>query len=525
MSDLVTDQVLIDWFEDEYKKIDFITFKPAYERVNRSSRLETLIEKLRSGKELVEHKQTLIDIWKDLVANAIIFLKSKDDREYFHDDGDYGIEDLGKFFDSYCDFEKLLYGSGEFYRDHVLHVFRVFLLGEHLIRKHLVNEPTVGKNSSNGFKYLDVMDLKLKNESAKLDQEIEESLTNLEEKEAKLEEEKGRYLVKPEEKEAMWCIVSLTHDLGYPTEVVHEIHDKLKNMLDVFNIQDVSYILSQQGQLFNDNIIKIISSDLELCKRSSSENPDKYTTHSQAKYYLKYSRSIEKWDHGVESCIVLVKTLVYFLETDFSLDKRRPMKIEDARQFLIRQRILRAIASHNCDFIYHLKLDLSFLLRIVDEMQEWNRPKLTDLFTKSPQAVLKINKFERNIIDYIIQFNESSTDPDNEEKLHKNIKEYFYRKIKKFTMILRSAVDGEKRNSGQFVLVFNVIDSISRSSHNQYKYTFTHKNPEDIKIKLQKHSKTDVPIELELLKDERWNDFKNEYFKDEEWTKKKSNTV
>jgi len=92
-------------------------------------------------------------------------------------------------------------------------------------------------------------------------------------------------------------------------------------------------------------------------------------------------------------------------------------------------------------------------------------------------------------------------------------------------MILRSAVDGEKRNSGQFVLVFNVIDSISRSSHNQYKYTFTHKNPEDIKIKLQKHSKTDVPIELELLKDERWNDFKNEYFKDEEWTKKKSNTV
>ena len=177
----------------------------------------------------------------------------------------------------------------------------------------------------------------------------------------------------------MWCIASLTHDLGYPTEVVHEIHDKLKNMLNVFNIQDVSYILSQQSQLFNDNIIKIISSDLELCKKDSIAGSYKYTTHSQAKYYLKYSRSIEKWDHGVESCIVLVKSLVYFLETDFSLDKRRLMKIEDARRFLIRQRILRAIASHNCDFIYHLKLDLSFLLRIVDEMQEWNRPKLTDL--------------------------------------------------------------------------------------------------------------------------------------------------
>ena len=151
MLDLVDDKRLISWFQAEYKKIEFITFKPVYERVKRSSRLEGSIEKLRSDKEFVEQKQTLIDIWKDLVANAIIFLKSKDDREHFHDDGDYGIEDLGKFFDSYCDFEKLLYGSGEFYRDHVLHVFRVFLLGEYLVREKL-----------EGFNHIDVMDSKLK---------------------------------------------------------------------------------------------------------------------------------------------------------------------------------------------------------------------------------------------------------------------------------------------------------------------------------------------------------------------------
>lgn len=521
MSELINDSVLITWFQDEYTNIDFINFKPAYERVNRSSRLEGLIGKLRSDKDLVEQKSLLIHIWKDLVANAIIFLKSKDGREYFHDDGDYGIEDLGIFFDSYCDFEKLLYGSGEFYRDHVLHVFRVFLIGEFLVRKYLVKECESGEYHPSGFKYLDIGDIKLRNDDAVLDKETEDNLNTEVEKEAKLNELKEKYLITSAEKEAMWCIVALTHDLGYPTEVVHDIHDRLKSMLDAFNIQDISYILSQQSQLFNDTIIKLISADLEQCKQT-----DTYVTHIQSKYYLKYSRSIEKWDHGVESCVVLVKSLVYFLETDFSLDKRRPMKIEHARQFLIRQRILRAIASHNCDFIYHLKLDLSFLLRIVDEMQEWNRPKLADLFIKPPKVEFKIDEFNRCKIEYTIKFNESSTDPDNEEDLHKNIKDYFYRKIKKFIMILRSAVDGEKRKDNQFVLVFNVIDSISRSSANKYKYTFSHETPEKIYIWIQlmrvKNGTRNKIETIEILTDEKWKDFKNEYFENEDWVKSKT---
>lgn len=503
MSDSIDDKKLIKWFKENYKYIDFINFKPVYERVKRSSQLDILIGKLRYDRELVEQKQILIDIWKYSVANAIIFLKSKDDREFFHDDGDYGIEDLGKFFDSYCDFEKLLYGSGEFYRDHVLHVFRVFLLGEYIAREYLFNEYidregiARGKvkdpcEKLKGFNLIDVMDSKLKNDGAEV------------------EGDKAKYLIKPEEKEAMWCIASLTHDLGYPTEVVHEIHDKLKDMLKIFNIQDVSYILSQQSQAFNDNIIKIISSDLELCKKSLSE--DKYTTHSQAKYYLKYSRSIENWDHGVESCIVLMKSLVYFLETDFCLDKRRLMKITDARQFLIRQRILRAIASHNCDFIYHLKLDLSFLLRIVDEMQEWNRPKLTDLFIKSPRSEFAIDMFKTNRIEYTIEFYDTATTGDNEDDLHRSVKEYFHRKINKFTKILRSAVDGDMRDGDKFVLTFNVIDSVNIHG-NKFKYTFAHNNPETISIQFQRTNPILDPIDinLEKLEDKNWPDFKNNF--------------
>jgi len=151
MSEIIDDKTLIDWFKDNYEKITFINIEPEYERIGRSSRLKKSIANLITDKKFFTQKEKLICIWKDLVANAIIFLKSKDDRESFHDDGDYGIDDLGDFFDRYCEFEKLLYGSGEYYRDHVSHVFKVFLLGEKLVRDHLDEK----------FSSIDVLDHKL----------------------------------------------------------------------------------------------------------------------------------------------------------------------------------------------------------------------------------------------------------------------------------------------------------------------------------------------------------------------------
>jgi hypothetical protein len=444
----IDDQRLIFWFKDEYEQIEFIKHQPPYRRINRFKSLKGFIEELNDKKPFYEQKDVLIKIWKELVAKAVIFLKSKDNREYFHDDGDYGIDDLHKFFQEYCNFENLLYGSGEHYRDHVSHVFTVFLLGENLVRDYL-----------GGFSSIDVMDQKL-----------------------------GSKSITKDEKEAMWCIASLTHDLGYPTEVVNKIHTSLRDMLTVFNIQDVSYILPQQSQLFNDSIVKLISSDLREVKPVKKKQ--QYITHTQAKYYFKYSRSIEKWDHGVESCIVLVKSLVYFLETDYSIDERKAMDIDDARQFLIRQRILRAIASHNCDYIYHLKLDLSFLLRIIDEMQEWGRPKLADLFTKSLDSSFSIDKFEKNNIEYSIIFSQKQNSTDEKSELHKFIKEYFRRKVKKYIMILRSAVSGKERATNKLVLTFNVMDKVEKEK----KYIFIHKTPETIILKIDKKT-----IKLEEL--------------------------
>ena len=495
MSDPIEDKALILWLKNNYKEIEFIKHLPDYQRVDRLERISKNIEKLKTTQQLYSQKDLLIEIWKDLVAMAVIYLKSKDKREKFHDDGDYGIDDLGNFFQKYCDFEKILYGSGEYYRDHVSHVFKVFILGEKFVNENL----------DYGFSSIELNDSKL----------MQTNLIQSDgETDTKFLQRQQEKLITANEKEAMWCIASLTHDLGYPTEVVNDIHDNLRDMLTIFNIKDVSYILSQQSQKFNDSIIKLISSDLIL--ESKPEDEPQYITHTQAKYYFKYSRSIEKWDHGVESCIVLVKSLVYFLETDYSIDERKLLDIDDARQFLIRQGILRAIASHNCDFIYHLKLDFSFLLRIIDEMQEWGRPSLKDLFTKTPDFGFSIDKFTQKEIEYTITFSNNTENPDavNKNELHHDIKEYFKRCVNKYIKILRSAVFGNVRD-GKLVLTVNIVDE----TESDIKYKFVHINPTDIKMSLVSNElsynnptpiklmEVNESIELVQLDERNWTDF------------------
>ena len=76
-----------------------------------------------------------------------------------------------------------------------------------------------------------------------------------------------------------------------------------------------------------------------------------------------------------------MKNLVYFLETDYTLDTSKPLNLDDAKQFLIRRNIMRAIASHSNDNIYYLKAkEFPFLLRIFDELHERERPKLIEMF-------------------------------------------------------------------------------------------------------------------------------------------------
>ena len=128
----------------------------------------------------------MIKIWEKLIGDAIIFLKSKDKREIYHDKMALGTKTLCEFLEEFQDFEPILYGAVPNYRDHIAHVIRVFLLGQHLIKGAI------------GFENM------------------------------KIPDEDDILKISGPEKEAIWCIASLTHDLGYALERFHAINKKAR---------------------------------------------------------------------------------------------------------------------------------------------------------------------------------------------------------------------------------------------------------------------------------------------------------
>src|SRR4030042_333324 len=163
---------LIHWLKTHYLKITFMKKLPdlKYEAHERTTKLHEAIIKLDENRKLSEQPEEVMAVWRYLVGKAIVYLKYRDNREHIHDDEDYGVETLFEFYKKFREFQPLLYGASEArYRDHIMHMLTVFLIGEYLIRSSVM------------FNTIDVGDIHL---SKKIDKD---------------------------EKEAMWCVISLTH--------------------------------------------------------------------------------------------------------------------------------------------------------------------------------------------------------------------------------------------------------------------------------------------------------------------------
>ena len=355
----IDDAFLIQWLKENKQKIDFINFKqppdaqkPSDQLVKelktRSDDLIAEIDRLPASLSKGKGGADLLKLWKLFLGNAIVYLKLLDSREKYHDAEDFGVERLYKFFETFYHFEGVLYGADDYYRDHVSHMLRVFLLGEYLISTELKFENIVVGNESFAKK------------------------------------------ISPGEKEAMWCIIALTHDLGYALETVPDINKKVRTMLEQFGTINFKEIVPEyQIQPLHKFIIQFISSDLREIKINKENDEEKtiYLNHIQSKYFLKFSGAFERQSHGIISCIVNMRNLVFFLESDYSSDLNKPLDDDEAKQFLIRSNILRSIASHDCEEIYYLTLpQFPFLLTLFDEMQEWDRPRLKDAFRKEKKT-------------------------------------------------------------------------------------------------------------------------------------------
>ena len=305
-------------------------------------------------------------LWKQLLKKAIICLRYFDKRESFKSDNTkkievYGMDALEDYHRRYTDFESMMYGANAHYRDHVFHVVRVWLLGIFCMLKDMSGNDSTPEGNT----YIDTIQL-----------------------------DGGAFFpsdINFFEKISMWTIIALCHDLGYPLEKASQILNKTKNMMKDFvpnpNLwSDFGYRGVQDN--INEYILRFISTKM----LAVDGKQDTYLGRIQPKYYLKFAKSLESLQHGIVSSVIIFKLLVYFLESDFSLNEDYTFTAEDARQFYIRREILRAIASHTCPDAYNIHINtFSSLLFLCDEMQEWGRKSWNELYTGVAKSTVTLN--------------------------------------------------------------------------------------------------------------------------------------
>jgi len=402
------DRVLLDYLKQDTS----VTFV--------SEETRDLLKEISTDEKLTKARDHLLKkVWPAVLKDALRILKKNDLREWpegkddtigtFFDEESLGVSELQEVLSGFSDFEGVMYGaSPEQYRDHVVHSFRVWIIGQGLLKECFANNL--------------ITDAKLQSK------------------------------ICSEEWECMWALVALCHDIGYPLSQLERVNELARNALTRQGLLpqgDLRFTFSQQMQPFHDTLIRLMASKpvklVEMVrppKEEKEENERIYVTHLQNKYYLKLLKSFDDLDHGIVSSLLISKALVYFLESDLCHDWWSPLTEKDAKQFLIRREILRAIASHTCPDIYHLKFNtLSFLLYMADEIQCWGRPTLTKL-QEEPVGIMngqvEVKEFGETQIDITITTDDDEPwDGEEIEAIKKNW-------IGRLRKMLRLAVDTPK---------------------------------------------------------------------------------
>lgn len=436
----INDTTLISDITDEFYKIASIE-KEKYPGKEFSHPLDNevmvLLESLRpSTGDFIEYSlvSKLDNFWVTLINKSITCLRFFDNREPFHSNPHsltvaYGIEKLEKYHERYTDFEGLLYGASSFYRDHIFHAVRTWMLGIFCLLKAIKTE---------GDQFIDNLGI-----DGVEDSEFVKEINFF-------------------EKISMWTIIALCHDLGYPLEKSQQVLDKTREMMKEFiqnpNIWN-NFGFSGIQDNINDYIVKFMSTKMKYRDQSGLESKvdrvgqeiggkkdnKQYIGRIQPKYYLKYAKSLERFDHGIVSAVILYKMLLYFLESDFNLNDDYIYTYDDARQFYIRREILRSMSSHTCSDIYNIHLTtFSSLLFFCDELQEWGRKSWNELYAGLlPDAInLTIHNFVPNEIIVYEEIDMSKVH--EQEIIAKNVSRLFERQYERYKMIFR---DGQYTKS------------------------------------------------------------------------------
>lgn len=377
-----------------------------------------LAKLLLDGEKTISYAKAgkLDELWSKLLNKSIMCLRYFDKREPFLSNPDkaivaYGIDKLEEYHRRYTEFEGLLYGASEYYRDHVFHAIRVWMLGVFCLLEPI--------NDKDEFIFKLIPDGGA---------EVPGEINFLE------------YI-------SMWTIAALCHDLGYPLEKAEQILDKTRKMMREFipnpNIWN-NFGYSGTQDSINEYILKFISTKM---KSACADGEKSYVGRIQPKYYLKYAKSLENCQHGIISTIIIYKMLLYFLESDFNLNDDYIYSAEDSRQFYIRREILRAMASHTCPDAYNIHVTtFSSLLFLCDELQEWGRKTWNELYTglSENSVSLEIENFSCETVEVSETINMKNIEDSN--IVIQNICRIFERQYSLYKTTFRDGQDTAKRD-------------------------------------------------------------------------------
>ncbi|MHA1380997.1 MAG: hypothetical protein ACTSRG_21730 [Candidatus Helarchaeota archaeon] len=313
-----------------------------------------------------------------------------------------GLEDLYSYLDQFVEYEELLYGSDEKYRDHFLHSLWVYFIGDHFLSK--VNKLVIGEVH---YKHFLAETDELANN--KKDFEFEEDL--------KIGGEVHNHLIS--RKREVWCFIALTHDLGYPLEKIRKIRGEINKILKYLDFQEIPpyrpVIMFTHERIF-EYILKIINLRIAKCANKSKSSRDYYKFYIRNDWSVLMAKNLLQYEHGMISCYILMKNLKAFYKKSL-LSKELNYTVKWAKDIIVLREIIQAINFHSDKFtnISHLFSFSSYLffIDLFEDISRWTRKKelrnlemntceikYLDLASTEEEAEFVIKLKYKNLEDY-----------------------------------------------------------------------------------------------------------------------------
>ena len=428
---VLNEEIVLDFYLNKVEEGEINFLK---RRENYILKVKEYINELKKSKEIHDKIQVAKELWKVLFESAMSYI----------DPDKRGYNDLFEFFDAYVDFEELIFASDSFYRDHTLHCLWVYFLQEYITRNSEFSYLTRNINE----------DIQLLTKMKYILEEI-----NLPDIFADTTEKIDKLIKMNDNADSIRCISALSHDLGYPLKKIKKINKNIKGILPYFSIEnynefdfkfddtqtyfienflkllsnEIKFYLNINNEKINklpenirkiiNNIIKIENTDINNIDQINIEKGKiKNLSEDEKKLlkkifkvnqslvknvtsFLRYSNDFEKFEHGIMSAFLLVKTIKTFRHKKYSYIDNKNINFE---QFNITkigtyQDILQAIADHTSDS-YQIQAidDFSALLTFTDELEEFSRISRAD---QNRQFINEFCKTDIHVEDGVLHIN------------------------------------------------------------------------------------------------------------------------